>query len=97
MWISGGAMRRTFHVAMLGITGALLLAACGSAAGEWVKPGASDADYQSDRRACGAAASGFNPPVYDPRTMNAQIDGQAIAQQQNSCMFARGWTLAPRR
>jgi hypothetical protein len=90
-------MRRSFRVAMLGVAGSLLLAACGSAVGDWVKPGASDADYQRDRRECGVTASGFNPPVYDPRTMNAQVDGQAIAQQQNSCMFARGWQLAPRR
>ena len=72
------------------------LAACGNAT--WSKPGASGADYQRDWRQCGAAASGFNPPVYDPRTMTASppTGAQSITQQQNACMFARGWQLVPR-
>jgi hypothetical protein len=71
------------------------LAACGNAT--WSKPGTSDADYQRDWQQCGVAASGFNPPVYDARTMSASppSSSQSLAQQQNACMFARGWQLVP--
>jgi len=72
------------------------LAGCSNAT--WSKSGASDADYQRDWQQCGAAASGFNPPVYDARTMSASPPSstQSLAQQQNACMFARGWRLVPR-
>jgi hypothetical protein len=89
-------IRGVFHPTALAVGSLLVLPSCQSPRVDWSRVGATDADYQRDWQECGAAARGFNPPVYDARIMTAPPDGQGVAQQQNACMFARGWQLLPR-
>jgi len=86
-------MHRIYCRRAIGVGVLTLLGACQSPQVDWSRPGATDADYQRDWQQCGALASGLNPPVYDARTMNAPQSAQGPAQQQNACMFARGWQL----
>lgn len=81
---------------MMVVALASVLAGCASA--QWVKPGATAADFASDKAQCEYQANLATPgtPYYDQGSAIASgiSDGIRLAQLQRLCLQARGWALA---
>ena len=87
------ARRIAWAVAAVALTAAL--AACHTTPVVWSKPGADQAQLESDLHACADQAKAVAPLPYDLRTMSTTSDVQETTRRQVSCMLGRGWKLTP--
>jgi hypothetical protein len=85
--------RRTARAALFAMF-AVTLAACHTTRVVWSKPGADQAELQSDLAACqDEAHAAANSNVSEPAS--SYDIPSATTRQQVSCMLRRGWRLTP--
>jgi len=90
-------LNRWIKIRHLFAVGAVLAcAACGGAATQWTKPGASAKQLEQDLEACNQTAAQFGAaPYFDPRRGQIISGSQDASQARAACMMGRGWTLVP--
>ena len=87
-------MRKIARLAVLAML-MTTLAACHTTPVVWSKPGADQAQLESDLQACAEQAKAVAPLPYDIRTMSTTSEVQETTRRQVSCMLGRGWKLTP--